>query len=149
VTCSLQVEHAAQYDTSNPNVRILVEEAREAHWKLTADKGFKTLKVGRCILHLSVGYLSMSAFLSRSTPYAGSNEPQYAASTQACLSPNAAAAVAAAAASCRAFLSCSSCWPTQQQTWCTMRQQSELVTVPQSRSCQAPQVHLFIWACIG
>jgi hypothetical protein len=30
----------------------MVEDAREAHWKLTAEKGFKILKVGvwfRCI----------------------------------------------------------------------------------------------------
>jgi hypothetical protein len=28
-----------------PLVRVMLEDAREAHWKLTAPKGFATLKV--------------------------------------------------------------------------------------------------------
>jgi hypothetical protein len=42
----LQVQHAAKYDGSEKKVRALIEDAREAHWKLTADKGFNTLRVG-------------------------------------------------------------------------------------------------------
>lgn len=42
----LQLEASSQYDASHSQVRRFVEEAHEAHWKLTAEKGFKTLQVG-------------------------------------------------------------------------------------------------------
>jgi hypothetical protein len=41
----VQLDHAAQYSPSDPDVRKMTEEAREAHWKLTAPKGFAALKV--------------------------------------------------------------------------------------------------------
>ncbi len=41
----LQADRAATYDPDMPRVRRLLEEAREAHWKLTAPKGFAALKV--------------------------------------------------------------------------------------------------------
>ena len=40
-----QFSLADKYDPEDPRVRRLVEEAREAHWKLTAPKGFAALKV--------------------------------------------------------------------------------------------------------
>jgi hypothetical protein len=41
----LQPETIANEDQDNPRIKALTEEAREAHWKLTAPKGFATLKV--------------------------------------------------------------------------------------------------------
>lgn len=41
-----QYHLAGHYDNEVPLVRLLLEDAREAHWKLTAPKGFAALKVG-------------------------------------------------------------------------------------------------------
>jgi len=45
VCCAQQLRSAAQYDPELPRIRALLEKAREAHWQLTADKGFAALKV--------------------------------------------------------------------------------------------------------
>jgi hypothetical protein len=41
-----QLEQAHTYKRTDPRVRGLLEDAREAHWRLTSTKGFKALQVG-------------------------------------------------------------------------------------------------------
>lgn len=42
-----QMNLASTYNPELPRIRTMLEEAREAHWKLTAPKGFAALKVDR------------------------------------------------------------------------------------------------------
>lgn len=165
-----QLEQAGTYKPDDPRVEVLLEEVREAHWKLTAPRGFAALKVhpqGQLFMYgqgaVSVSHTMMPPASKSTRMYnqqcaarvcvfcvcisqrdihrhtckgiADSQScrlPQTDCyillhSTLLCLCPRLSIPVVPHSflGVRRAYPSCSSCWHTQQQTWCSILLASE------------------------